>query len=667
MEINVDKDDKEKNRKRRRRIGRRVAIIVSSSFAVLIAFSLIMSVIVLEPTFKISGFGRYNSENMVSASYTVRILDNDDKQVSGLLYGDNKVFTPIDQVPQHTIDAFISIEDKRFYSHKGVDYKRIFGAAKNNIASGSKKEGASTITQQLVKNTHLSNEKTYKRKLNEIRIARQIERKYSKEQILENYLNILYFGNGIYGIGTASKTFFGVEVSELNLEQSALLAGIINSPLNYSPYHNLEKATARRNLILIEMYKDNKITAEELDAAKLTEIRVMSDIHSKNPYFSTVLADASRVLNKSQRQLFKQNLTIATYLDDDLDTKANGILNNHLTTLPKSDELLAKVITLCNNSGEVIAIATHGNTNFTNLRRQAGSTLKPIICYAPLLEQRKIIPRTPILDERTSFGGYSPANYRNSYDGWTSVDNALANSSNAVAVKLLNIGGVANAKNFAQKLNINFSPSDNSLALALGATSRGLTLKQIANCYQAFANDGKIIKACSIRYIKDSNGNVIYRKKTLERQVMSDITAYFINSMLKNCADNGTAKFLSNNNLKYIAGKTGTVGNQNGNTDAYCIAYTKNYTVAVWVGSKDNNTPHQIGGGGTPTIIARDTMLALYRNTKNISDFNRPKNITQIDIDLTEYNNRHRLIQACQSLAPRFKKTIEIPKGLHLS
>ena len=637
----------------------------------LLSFSILVSVtltIFFEPRVNFLNFTTFNSDNLASANATITILDYDDKDASGKLYGDNRLFTPLSKVPQHTIDAFISIEDRRFYDHKGIDYRRIFGAAKNNIASGSKKEGASTITQQLIKNTHLTPDKTYRRKIEEARLAREVERKYSKDQILESYLNILYFGNSIYGIGTAAKAMFNIDVTDLNLAQSALLAGIINSPARFSPYHNLEQATLRRNLVLDSMYQNGKITIHQLENAKRDVIYVLPLVHTRNQYFSMVLADAAKALKINQRQLFKKNITIATHYDSNLNNNIANVLNEYMCTVESSDELLGKIIAICNKSGSTLATATHGDARFSNLRRSPGSSLKPIICYAPILERGIAIPATPILDERANFSGYSPTNYRGHYAGWTSMSNSLATSSNAASLKLLNMNGVHRSKKLAQNLGIDFSANDNSLALALGAMSHGTTLRQLTNAYLPFANNGCYIASCSIRYIKDSNGNYLYKARPKEQRVLKDSTAYLMAKMLQECASNtGTAKLLAHKNIKYVGGKTGTVGNSSGNTDAYCIAITPLYTVGVWIGTKDSKGEKmQVGGGGTPSLIARDTMLMLKRNSNFNTDFARPKSVIEVDIDLNEYNNRHRLVRANSDLKPRFTRTIQAPKGFKI-
>jgi len=633
--------------------------IAGISMLAFVVISLIMLGILLEPAIKIQGFMSFDADTWVEESKTVILLNDEDNAVSGKLLAENRIFVSINEVPQHTIDAFISIEDKRFYAHKGVDYKRIMSATKRNIGAKSYKEGASTITQQLVKNTHLTHDKTIARKIQEARIARSIERKYTKAEILENYFNILYFGNNLYGIGSATRTMFGGSVSELSIAQSALLAAIINNPAKYNPYQNPENAKMRRDLVLAQMFNDNRISQTEYQLALAEEIHMMPVTLGKNHYFGAVVGEAAKALGCSEKELFKRNVTIATHLDVDVQKKiekivqANPLDSNHLNM---------QILTLCNHSGSILSVNGFSDTRLVKIKRQPGSTIKPVLCFAPSLEKGIALPSTPILDEKTNFADYAPSNYRNHYDGWTNVENALAQSSNVVAVKLLEMIGVEYAKNFARNCGLSFSASDHALPLALGAMQEGVTLRQIVSSYQPFANEGKRIDSNFVRYIKDASGKVIYRAKATETRVMCDITAYFMNVMLQKSVTDGTARVLHDSGLLSVCAKTGTVGNADGNTDAYCIAYTPDYTVGIWIGAKNNHAPHTLTGGATPTLLAREVLKTLHKNsTSHTTTFNRPKTIKTVNVDAKELNDNHRLVQANDTLPLRFTKQIEYP------
>ncbi|MDE7463612.1 MAG: penicillin-binding protein, partial [Clostridiales bacterium] len=246
------------------------------------------------------------------ASYdrTVKILDVNGDPIDDALYDNNKIYVRIDDLPDYTPKAFISIEDKRFYEHGGIDYKRIMGAALSNIKSGSFREGASTITQQLIKNTHLSNEKTIRRKLSEMRLARQLERTFSKDEILESYLNILYFGHGIHGLGTASRVMFNKPASELTIAQSAALASIINNPSRYSPYTNKENLDRRTKLVLKIMHEQNFIDDEQYDTAINEQIEFGKN--KQNQFIAGLIKNACAEFKCSEKELFLRNITFNT-------------------------------------------------------------------------------------------------------------------------------------------------------------------------------------------------------------------------------------------------------------------------------------------------------------------------------------------------------------------
>ena len=629
-------------------------------FLMLLIFSITTLAIILEPNIKIQSFETLDLNKLTAVSKTLLVLDDTENNITDCLYEDNKLFTKIESVPRQTIDAFISIEDKRFYSHNGIDYQRILSAIKNDIISRSFREGASTISQQLIKNTHLSSDKNISRKIQEMRIARALERQFSKEEILEMYLNILYFGNNIYGIGSASEIMFKKNVSELNLAESALLAGIINNPSRYNPLTNPEQSILRRNLVLTEMYKLNKINKTELEAAKAAKINTMSVIKHKNHYIDAALNQAASILYCDEADLYRKNISIGTSFDAHIQQVINEILAK--ARIP--DGLGTQILVMSNASGEILSLSGLGATaGLASLRRQPGSTVKPVISYAPALEKRLAYPALPILDEKIDFSGYSPSNYRNKYAHWTTVEDALAQSSNVCAAKLLEMSGVEYAKTFAIKLGYDFGKNDTGLPLALGGMEKGLTLRQIANAYQAFANDGNYIKSSFVRYIKDSSGKLLYEQKMKETRAMSDETAYFINKMLGKCAKEGTGKLL-NGCIKNICAKTGTVGDENGNTDAYCIAYTPEFTVAVWIGSKNSTEPHKITGGGLPASIARSILLSI--NPKNSQGFPRPNSIKTVELNRNEFNENHRLVLADKNTAPRYRKSAEFPENFPL-
>ena len=260
-----------------------------------------------EPAVKIGGWATLDTAKLERIHQTVTIKGLDGNIVADGIYSHNRIYTPLSEIPEHTKNAFICIEDKRFYRHHGVDYVRMMGALKNNVRSASFKEGASTITQQLIKNTHLSNKKTFSRKFQEIRIAKELERNYSKDRILEAYLNIIYFGNNVYGIGQAARTYFDKDVANLDVAESALLAGIINNPTRFNPLLKKENAIKRRNVVIDRMADIGKIEKTDVEREKAKDI-IISPMH-QNPYsvyIENVLTEAARVLDCLAEELFEK-------------------------------------------------------------------------------------------------------------------------------------------------------------------------------------------------------------------------------------------------------------------------------------------------------------------------------------------------------------------------
>ena len=520
-----------------------------------------------------------------------------------------ETFVNINKLSSYTKNAFISAEDKRFYSHNGVDYIRIAGAIISNIKSKSFSEGASTISQQLIKNTQLTSEKTLKRKLKEIKLTKQLENKYSKHEILEMYLNNIYFGNGCYGIENASKHYFGKSSTKLTLAESALLAGTINAPSIYDIEDNPQKAKQRRNLILNLMLKHGKITKLEKIKAENEEINLnLTDIKSNGYVLSEIIKEACAVTGKTENQLKSASYKIHTYYDSKLNNQIKNNIKSNFSNIESNPKTATIVID--NKTGGIVSIT--GNKLTHTSKKQPGSTIKPILVYAPLIESNKISPATKILDEKININGYSPENADKKYHGYVSVREALKNSYNIPAVKLMAELGVTNAHNFANKLGIYLTENDQHLAIALGGLSKGITLKTLTDAYSAFANNGEFQTS---KYIKKItfNGTEIYTKKKQSIEAMSPSTAYLITNILCDTSKSGTGKRLKDFPFE-IATKTGTVGIQNStkNSDAFSISFTTNHTVLSYLG--ETQMPENINGATHPTIINKNILNLLYNN-----------------------------------------------------
>lgn len=579
-----------------------------------------------------------NNDTLTSPSLTISLFDSENKPIKEV-NSFNGNYVKSETLPNHVKDAFVSIEDKTFYQHKGVNYKRIAKATLNNIKSGRLKEGASTISQQLIKNTHLSSEKTYERKIKEIALANKLEKNYSKDEILEMYLNVIYFGNNAYGIENASNYYFSKNAHDLNLEESALLAGMIKSPNSYSPVNHYDKAKTRRDLVLAEMEKDKKITLQEYLTAKSKPISLKLNTEKQNKlnsYSQACIDEARRILAIPEKQIALGGYKIYTYLD----SAKQVSLENALSSNELSDDHAGVVID--NSRNAIVAYSGQSAFKILDAKRQPGSCIKPVLVYGPAINEDIIYPCTQLLDEKTTISGYSPKNVGGKYQGYVSARDALSKSINIPAVKVLSYVGIDKAKAYAQSMGINFDEKDDSFALALGGMNYGTDLVSLAGAYSTFANSGYYSAPKFISFITDAKNKLIYIHKPDRKSVMREDSCALLNDMLVTCAKTGTARKLSDLPCE-IASKTGTVGKPNSkqNLDAWNISYTHDYTVGAWVGNLDN-TPIDITGGTIPTQIVKDYFLS----QPDDSHFDKPSSIVTKKVDSVELIDNHRVILA---------------------
>lgn len=605
---------------------------------------------------------KFNKEKLIAVNNEIVVFNNNEEKLQNKVSGKNIV--SIEEIPNNVINAFISIEDKDFFKHNGLNYKRILKAAFINLKSFSFKEGASTISQQLIKNTHLSNEKTISRKLNEMMLTKKLEKQFSKKDILETYLNVIYFGENSYGIEQASNNYFNKSTKDLTLWEGATLAGIIKSPYNYSPIYNAENCLNRRNLVLKEMLKDKKITQAHYDEAVNKPLEIIKPEISDNVnslYIQACLNEAQEILNLSEKDLRISGIKIYSYLDDkaqnELFTIANNENNYHINSFGNTNDSL--LILIDNENYSVVGFAGKSDYDLTNFVRQPGSAIKPILVYAPALEKGLISPDTLILDEPVNYGGYAPTNLNGVNYGYVSVEKSIGESLNIPAVKTLDYVGINNAKNFAENAGINFDKNDNGLAIALGGFTNGVSLKELTNSYLPFVNDGKFADVKFIKKIVDANGKTIYERKVSEKQIMGEDTAYLMTDMLKEACKSGTSMKLKILDFD-VAGKTGTVAikGTNLNTDAYSIAYTTKHTMGVWIGNYSNNKEFVLEGknnGGTyATNMIKTAFSHIYENEKP-KNFEAPNTVCEVEVDLKEYENNHLIKLASVNCPERYK------------
>lgn len=605
---------------------------------------------------------KFDKEKLIAVNQEIVVYNDDNVELKNTI--SNKSIVKIGDVPNHVVNAFISIEDKDFFKHNGLNYKRIAKAMFNNLKSFSFKEGASTISQQLIKNTHLTNEKTIKRKVKEMLLTKKLEKEFSKKDILETYLNVIYFGENSYGIERAALTYFGKETKDLTLWEGATLAGIIKSPYTYSPVYNPENCLKRRNLVLSEMLRDKKISQAQYDEAVNMPLEIVDRKQEQgvnNLYVKACIKEAEQILNLSEKDIMLSGIKIYSYLDDEVQKQLYDIANNennyHTNSYGNTNDSL--LIMIDNETYAVLGYAGKSDYDLTNFVRQPGSTIKPILVYAPALEKGLVSPDTLILDEKINYGGYSPKNVGGKYYGYVSVKESICDSLNVPAVKTLDYVGIENAKQFAKKAGIKFDENDNGLALALGGFTNGVTLKELTNSFLPFVNDGNFSKANFVRKIVDVNGKTLYEHKPKEEKIMGEDTAYLMTNMLKEACKTGTSMKLKNLDFD-VAGKTGTVAitGTNNNTDAYSVAYTTKHTMGVWIGNYSNATKYVLEGknnGGTyATNMIKMCFEELYANNKP-ENFKQPNSVKEVEIDLKEYENNHVIKLASSNCPDRYK------------
>lgn len=601
-----------------------------------------------------------SSKNAVAFS----VCDEENNNVDLAIFGDKQL--DISTLPSHVKNAFIAVEDKRFYSHSGVDYKRMAGALLKNIKSRKFSEGASTITQQLIKNTHLSREKTVTRKMKEIKLAIKAEKVFSKDKILEEYLNTIYFGNGAYGIENASELYFSKPAKDLSIAESATLAGVINAPRIYDPILNQERCKERRNLVLKLMQNQNYISFEEYEKNAKTPINIVkNDIKTLKYAKKCIIQETCDALNVTENQLKNMHINIKCSIDFSLQKDIDNLLLNESVHVNGENQSPASigVFVVDNKTKNVVAVAGFGGMNFSS-KRQPGSLIKPILVYAPALEKGQISPETILKDEPICIDGYSPSNASKTFMGNVSAKVALEKSLNIPAVKVLSNIGVPYAKNFASNIGIQFDEKDTNLALALGGMTNGVTLKQLADAYSTFATNGEFCKSSFVSEIVSDTGKVLYSAQKNKTQSMKTSTAFLISDMLKGTVKNGTARRLSGFNFD-LSAKTGTVGvpSSHLNTDAYTACFTTDHTIICYYGanSKSGNLPSSVNGASYPANLTKEVLKILYQDSSPQS-FIVPDDVVSADID-TRTLSSGKVTLANPSTQSRYKRTAYFDKN----
>ena len=576
-----------------------------------------------------------DEKKLTDYSKSITVCDTYGDEITSASLSARRRSVRLGDLEQDTVNAFIASEDRDFYRHNGLNYKRMLKALISNISSRSFAQGASTISQQLIKNTHLTGDKTISRKLKEIKLTKKLEKKYTKEEILEMYLNTIYFGHNCYGLESAAEFYFGTTADKLSLTQSATLAGLLTSPNNFSPYKNPEKCLKRRNTVLKCMAECGFIDQKTCEKAEESALDTAQNgaAQTNAGYLYGVFNELEK-LNMDDSTLLS-GCKVITYLEKDLQSIAD-----------RAAEDCSCAIIVTSQEGGVRAY----RSDIRGAKRQPGSTIKPLLVYGPAIEEKIICPATKILDEKVNFGGYSPENYDKKYHGYVTAAESLAKSYNIPAIKTLNTLTVSKAEKYAEKMGIELSDDEKNLSLALGGMKYGLSLEEICEKYRAFAGGGAYTPTKFIKEIVSGKGKILYRATGNKKQVFSQGTASLMNSMLKESVESGTARRLKG--LKAdIAAKTGTCGNEKGNTDAYCIAYTSRDCIGVWLGDAENR-PLDITGSGDCCEIAKSIFEKMYSSPHDTpAPLDTKSGTKTIRIDRDEYNANNKII-AADSIAP---------------
>lgn len=623
----------------------------------IIAFAVIFYLYVDTDSWK-----EFDPDKLINNKQTLYVYDKDGYVAAGIYNLENRTKISIADIPIHVRNAFIAAEDGRFYSHKGIDIRRIGGSIIANIKSRSFSQGFSTISQQLIKNSHLTTEKTLNRKFQEMYLAVKLEKRFSKDEILEMYLNFVYFGNGAYGIEAAAQSYFGKSTKELTISESALLAGILKGPGRYAPHIDLEKSINRRNLVIGEMLDFNLITQAQAQTAlaDVPNLDISRPANTQfNQYTDAALIEAATIMGVTYEDMASSGYKIYTALNSSLQSKAQSIFNNPDFFPPNADDgekVQGAAVVLDSNTSAIVTLiggrdyVNRGLNRATSSRRQPGSAIKPILVYAPAVDRFGYNGATILLDEQADFNGYTPRNYNNKYNGWVSMRYALAKSLNVPAVRTLYDIGIDSAKSTALNAGIIFDETDNNLSLALGGFKYGVTPLELAASYVPLSNGGAYNKPYFIEKIEDSYGNILYEVKHSRSQVIASSTAFMISDILKSAVNWGTVKNAAIDQVS-LAGKTGTVSYKNGMgvNDAWTCLYTTDYVSTIWIGfdkGDDNHfMPTNSTGGNYPAKIAHELFAFAYAGRIS-NDFIKPDDVVLVALDKKSYDEFNSIVLA---------------------
>ena len=582
----------------------------------------------------------YNLD-FTSIIYYVDEETNQAKELDRVHRNENRVWVDIEDMTENLPNAFIAIEDERFREHSGVDVKRTFGAFLQWMM-GKDSYGGSTITQQLVKNITGDKDRSPTRKIQEIIRAMNLEKKMSKDQIIEMYMNTIYFGEGCHGVQVAANHYFSKKTADLTLEECASLAAIVKAPTTYNPVTNYENNKERRNVILNKMAELGMISEDERDAAKAKETALKVggtndeevNIDVKSYFVDAVVDDVIHDLmekenlteSEATNKLYTSGFKIYSTYDPNVQNAIDKVYLN-TSNFPNSSVQSAMVV-MDPYTGHIKGMAggvgkktvARGLNRATQSKRQPGSAFKPVAVYAPAIEYNVVTPATLVNDVALTIGDWSPKNSGGGYMGMITVRTAVEKSRNIPAVKVLR--ELTPEKSFAfltQKLGFTTlvenetrngkQVSDKNLSTALGGITDGVTVEEMTAAYSAFINSGMYNKPVTYTKVIDSNGRVVLENKVQNKRAMSKQTAYLMTNVLSGVTTRGTGTGAKVANV-FTAGKTGTT---NSNKDRWFMGMTPNYVAGVWMGY---DQPKSMSGSNFCTSVFKKVMTEIHKNVE---------------------------------------------------
>jgi penicillin-binding protein 1A len=590
-------------------------------------------------------------ESLLKDPLSSKVYDMDGNKIYEF-GAEKRTYVPLDQIPEDLKNAVIAVEDARFYEHHGLDVIRLGGAVVANITDGFGSEGASTISQQVIKNSFFEEgQKKLTRKSQELWLAFQLERKYSKDEILEMYLNKIYYGVGnTYGVSKAAEIYFNKPLDELELHESAFIAGLGQNPGIYNPFVHPEAAEKRRNIVLNLMVRHEFISKEEAEAAKKVPIEssIVESKEQSSPIDSFMDQVKLELKEYDDIDVYNAGVKIYTTFDPKAQAHVDSLLANENPDVQfPNDEFQAGIAVVDTKTGEIRALGGGRNQAQNNRRNfalesenQPGSTIKPILDYGPAIEYLKWSTYHQIKDEPYTYSDGVPINnFDRKHMGQITARVALAHSRNIPALKAFQEVGVTKVTEFAERLGITFDERINE-AYSIGGMSGGISPVEMAGAYAAFGNQGNFIKPHAVDKIVFPDGREVTLAPEPE-EAMSEATAFMITDMLKSVMDFGSGRKYDVSGLQ-IAGKTGTTNYSaedikkynisSGVPDVWFSGYTPSHTVAIWTGYKNNREPIKPAEQNLALKLFRNIITNLSEG-KESEDFVMPKTVVKVGVE----------------------------------